>query len=922
MKRALACLTLAAVTLPGLCAGTEARQRTAPGAKPRPAQPPPKRPATPAAEAPQGELDDIARLAPAERVERLRAYLEANPEAASAARARELLTVARAALGDERLRASERLAGVELFRAAVTEAPEEMSDKLFFEVVSQLPANLYLLGEPEAAVELAREVESRAASSAPRLLSVAAFYLSVERAGEAARVAEKAVALQPDLAAAHQALGAAYRVGLRLEDAAAAFARAAELDPNSAGARRSLADLLRATGKSEEALALYRQRLEADPQDSGARAGVVLSLFDAGRRAEAERELEAALFDQASNLPLLVGAAYWYASRGEGRRALELAERAVALEPRYRWVWARVAHARALLALNRPLEAERSLRAARELGTFPTLDYELASALAAAGLYDEAAEELARSFVVRNGQIETRLAGRLEARAYSFGELLAPERRAGLFQFAGAETAARERTLKALLALHQATGRAGEGNTDAGAAALAAREFGEGNDALRAYRNLYAATRLAERRVAGRAAVEQAQAAIEGVEVALSAPLAPVALFADELRELRARARESGQEMIVPEMPRERLSKVMRGRIEEAAGWALYNEGQTAEAVVRLRRAVSVLPENTDWWRNAQWRLGAALEASGSHRDALAAYVRSYRLSPDPSRRVVIETLFRRLNNGSANGLEALLEEPRTTTASINAAPPPPDPAATSTPAVPETEPPASDAKPPVTDPPAGKEAATPATPAAASPAPAKDEAEVGTGAEGDSTGKARDEAAAPVTADATAAPTTPERDAPTTTAEPTTTSEPLTTSGPVTTPEPAASPAPAPATDPTPGAPAAPAPESRARSRNVGRATGGQCTLVVAQEALRLKSQGGTATFTATLENYAGPKPPRIVPSTSNWADIIILAEPRAESEGDSARFTVSSISSRAGAFVVSVNSPCGKRQVTVNVE
>jgi tetratricopeptide (TPR) repeat protein len=657
----------------------------------------------------------------------------------------------------------------------------------------------------------------------------------------------------------------------------------------------------------------------------------VLSLFDAGRRAEAERELEAALFEQASNLPLLVGAAYWYAARGEGARALELAERAVALEPRYRWVWARVAHARALLALNRPLEAERSLRAARELGSFPTLDYELASALASAGLYDEAAEELARSFAVRNGQVETRLAGRLEARAYSFGELLAPERRAGLFQFAGAETAARERMLKALLALHQATGRTGGGEPDAGAAALAAREFGEGTDALRAYRNLYAALRLAERRVAGRAAVEQTQAAIEGVEAALSTPLAPLALFADELRGLRTRARESGQDMVVPEIPRERLSKVLRGRIEEAAGWALYNEGQTAEAVVRLRRAVSVLPENTDWWRSAEWRLGAALEASGSHRDALAAYVRSYRLAPDQSRRAVIEALYRRLNNGSTEGIESLLEEPRTTTASITLpATAPADPIASSLTAAP-------------TESPAPEASASPiasATPGPASPSVPDPAASVIT-----------DPAATPVTTDE------PE---PTVASEPTATPAPVadatpapatnTTAAPVTgtttdtpvsvtrepTPEPTREPAP----EPTPAAEAGARPRANAASqpspiappsegsprprRSSPTAAGARpgCTLVVGEESLNVRKHGGTATFTVTLENYTGPKPPRIVPSTSNWADIIILAEPRAETDGDAARFTISSISSRAGAFVVNLTSPCGKRQITVNVE
>src|SRR5947209_3195510 len=232
----------------------------------------------------KAELDEIVKLGAAERVERLQSFVKENTNSPTLLRAQELLTSARAALGDERLRGGERAAGVELFRTAVAEAPQAMSDKLFAGVVSQLPANLYLLGERDAAFELARAVESRAAGSAQRLLFVASFYLGVEQPDEAARVAEGALALQPDSAAAHQTLGTAYRYSLRLDDAASEFTRAHELDPNSASARRILAELRRATGKPEEALALYREQLASEPQDANARTGLVLSLFDAGDR--------------------------------------------------------------------------------------------------------------------------------------------------------------------------------------------------------------------------------------------------------------------------------------------------------------------------------------------------------------------------------------------------------------------------------------------------------------------------------------------------------------------------------------------------------------------------------------------------------------------------------------------------------------
>jgi tetratricopeptide (TPR) repeat protein len=865
------------------------------------------KPAKPADEdALKAELDEVVKLDAAARVERLQAFVKANPDTTQTLRARELLTSARAALGDERLRTGDRAAGVELFRAAVAEAPDAMSDKLFAEVVSQLPANLYVLGEREAGLELARAVEARAAGKAERLLSVAAFYLGVEQPEEAARVARAAVELKPDMAAAHQTLGTAHRYALRLDEAAAEFARAVELDPKSAGARRVLAELRRATGKPEDAVTIYREQLAADPQDANARGGLVLSLFDAGRREEAERELRASLTGETKDLPLLVGASYWYAAHGEGARALELAEKAVGFEPRFGWAWARIAQGRALLALGRPLDAERALRAARRFGNFPTLDYELAATLAAAGLYEEAAEQLARSFTVRDGKVETRLAGRVEASASDFNELLAPERRASLSQFAGASTADEARTLKALLAFRQATA---EGSAEGRAAAESAREFAAGDDEMRAFRNLYAASRLEKLGASDAEVLARTEAAVGGVEPALRLAHAPVALFADtqELRELRRQVIEQDAPLNMLGVQRDVLSRVLRGRIEELAGWALYNQGQTAEAAVRLRRAVSVLPEGSEWWRAAEWRLGAALEATGSGRDALAAYVASYRSQPDETRRNVIETLYKRLNKGSVKGLEELL---RTTAVASNTRPATPEargselaPAETPSPQPAPAETTTS-----------ARPAATPATTPAAEPTPA---------------------ASATPTSTPEASPSPNPTASPTPAAEPTPESAPVATPTPAavpevtTTPTPEASPTPTPDTTstPTPAPTPAATPESSptpaaSEKSSAGSKSGGQCLLTAGEPAVELKANGGSATVRLAAENYAGQTPPRINASTDNWADIIVLAEPHTSEDGAGTRFTVSSVSNKTGAFLVNFSSPCGKQQVTVNVK
>ena len=409
------------------------------------------------------------------------------------------------------------------------------------------------------------------------------------------RAAELAIKLAPELSAGYLARASARRMALRLDESAADYARALELDPKSESARRSLAELRRATGKTEEALSLYRELLNANPTDEFARTGMVISLFELGRKEEAEREFEAALKDTPNSLALLTGAGYWFAAHNDSARAIEFAQRAVQIEPRY--TWSQIAMARALLQQKRPIEAELPLLAARQYGKFPTLDYEMASVLAAAGLYGEAATTLSSSFALKQDLIETYLAGRTLAQASSFTELLAPERRASIFQFTAADDAASARSLKALLMFSTLLNSSGAPNeTDVLAAA---RDFVSGNDDMRAFRRLYVASRLLEKNIGMQGVLEMMDAVTSDVEPALKAPTVSLAVMADELRDARAQANAYGRVVSVPEIPRNTLSNIIRGRIEDLAGWALFHQGKFAEAVVRLRRATSVLPEKS-----------------------------------------------------------------------------------------------------------------------------------------------------------------------------------------------------------------------------------------------------------------------------------------------------------------------------------
>jgi tetratricopeptide (TPR) repeat protein len=627
---------------------------------PRPIRTTPERKSTqpPNPEDEKEEVELTLTLPADKRIEALKAFIAAHPRSVAVPRANELIIVAHAMLGDQKLKAGDIEGGIQQFRLAISGAPSDIPDRLFVEVIARIPTNLFLRGQQVAATEAAHQAEALAKLNHIRLLAVAEYYLAVEDAKEAGRLAELALQTAPDSAAAHQTLGAARHIGLRLEEAEAEYARALTLDPKSGTARLALADLRRSSGKAEAALALYREQLQVDPRSNSARAGVVMSLLELGKKDEAEVELNSALQEKAKpgNLPLLVGVAYWFLANNDAARGLEFALRAVALEPRYSW--AQIALARAHVANRRPQEAETSLRFVRQFSRFATLDYELASMLAQLGLYEEAAQELSRSFTLKNGMIETRLAGRNVASAASFTELLAPERRAAIFQARPADTDANAKMLKALLAL--ATALNGTDGRTAGEDELSAiaQDFTAGNDAMRTFRQVYVAGKFVDKRVALSTVVDLLEQAIKGVEAALSEPVATIAVQSEELGDIRARALARGGTANVPDAPRSALSGLLRGRIEDLAGLALFNLDKPADAVAHLRRAISAAPEGTPLMRSAQWHLGAALEANGKSDQALLYYIKSYVAGPpDQARRSVIENAYKKVN-GSLDGLD------------------------------------------------------------------------------------------------------------------------------------------------------------------------------------------------------------------------------------------------------------------------
>ncbi len=591
-----------------------------------------------------------------DRIAALQKFTVDFPKSESRTFALELIVSTRAELGDQKLRLSDNLGGITLFKSAVTDAPSPISDKLFSEIIVQLPTNLYFRDQRKAADEIAKMIEEKISGNANQLLDLAAFYLGTENGFESKRLAKKVIEIDPQSASAYQTLGFAERLNFDLEASAASYAKALELSPDSAISKRSLAEMKRATGKTNEAILLFQELLAGNPKDSAAENGLVLSLFNADKQTEAESAMAAALESNPNNFFLLVGAAYWYAAHQQGAKAIENAEKAINIEPRYSWAY--IALGRGLIQQKRPLEAERVLLTARQYGNFPTLNYELASARLAAGFYREAADELKKSFEEKDGVLSVNLGGRILKQGKSFTEILSFERLASIFEPVAADDPVAAGKLKSLLKFSHKIDADEESESEI---SNAADEFVAGEDRMKIHRGLFVVNRLLEKKVAVPKAIEITESVIGQVDTSLDIPSPSAAVMADALYETRTIATLRNELLVVPDIPRQTLTRILRGRIQEMFGWALLQQQKPDEAAARFRQAIIILPEKSFWWRESKWRLGDALELAGNSEDALKAYIDGYNTdAPEQAKRLWIEIIYAKVN-GSLDGLDRLI---------------------------------------------------------------------------------------------------------------------------------------------------------------------------------------------------------------------------------------------------------------------
>jgi tetratricopeptide (TPR) repeat protein len=606
---------------------------------------------------------------PAERIAAIQRFLKTNSLPEQAQAAREAIVNAHAQLGEAQLGENNIERAAEEFRRGLASLPDKVADRFFEDTVLRIPLAVSLRGYRNEAATLARQLEKRFAREAPRLARIGEFYLTIEAPADAIRALEAASKLSEEDATLHRALGAAYRIGLRLDDAVAEYQQAIRFDPKDKRAYYELANLYRAHGAHGDAARLYQKQIELEPKHTPSHKGLALAYLALGRDDDAAaalnqaRDIRGAIEEITGDIYLQTQLAFQYLSRGKLKEARQAADAALYVEPRY--AWARIAAAEIEMADGKYFDAERHLLAAKNYASFPSLFFTLGKLYLAVEDFDGALEQFGKAFTVTpQKQFAARLGGTLDLQADTLKELLAREHQASIFlaepptldeQFKIAESLVRFNTRLRMLKMAPPVNRPVRGQTKPGQPSppesnpearrkqleeldQAAMGFVEAENVRRSFRMLYIAGQLANAGVATGLAIELADQALGLADVATE--------FEGSVREY-------------PNYDRTGRLNIFRGRALEARGWALFKINRTEESLAALGEAVQAygaLPEG----KRAIRRLATVKESAGDLKDALELHIAAYEAPENPGRdvnRAVIEALYRKVN-GSLNGLD------------------------------------------------------------------------------------------------------------------------------------------------------------------------------------------------------------------------------------------------------------------------
>lgn len=676
-------------------AASHQRQQRPPQKRPESKKASPPSDASAQALSPQ-EAFDKARNAPTqpERISLLEKFVAANRGSSLENEARELLMREYALKGEQALREANPQLAVQAFKGAFRSAPTPVSDKLFSQYIFPLPMAMNAFGYRVESAQLMQSFEPRFEGEPNRLVEIGFFYVQIEAPFEAVRVLERAVKLAPDNHRAHNSLGTAYLISLRLDDAAAEFQRAIELNSKDEFANLNLGNLARAIGDNERAISFYRKQVALKPDDAEAHGGMAIALLALGRDEEARPAMKRAQELGPSDYRFLTQLAFFYVTRKKAALARPLIEQSTRIEPRYAWAFIAKAETDALD--GKFGDALATLLGAQGHAGFPTLTFHLAKVLMALDGYDQAIEVMGKAITVNDdGEFEALLGGAINARSQRLDLLLERERQAALYLSYDPTTSFQYRLAEALGRIDHYTKVASASRKSAAQAAARKRPRpgstkppdpaeDEAKGATRPRRATSQQDLTAELS-AGRDAnlsgmpellrainmfttMDDGRQAFRMVWVARKLTESDLALDAAELLARRAisiagtATEPAGSMRDAPSLDREGRRAMFLGRAYDALGWAQFKKGNTRGALESLIKSVDVYPNSLDQ-KEAIWHLAVASEEVGDDRRALELYIASYIPdSPTASvRRAKIESLYKKLN-GSLAGLDQKLK--------------------------------------------------------------------------------------------------------------------------------------------------------------------------------------------------------------------------------------------------------------------
>jgi predicted O-linked N-acetylglucosamine transferase (SPINDLY family) len=220
------------------------------------------------------------------------------------------------------------------------------------------------------------------------------------RLDEAAASLELALQIDPGNAQAHSNLGVTLQALGRLDEAEASLLRALKIQPDLADTHNNLGNTLKALGRLNEAEASYRRALQLNPGNAEAHYNLGITLHDLGRLDEAEASYRRALEINPNNATAHNNLGATLKNLGRLDEAETCCRRALEISPDF--ADAHINLGATLMAQGRLDEAENSFRPALKINPGSALAHSnLGVALHDLGRLDEAADNYRRALEIK-----------------------------------------------------------------------------------------------------------------------------------------------------------------------------------------------------------------------------------------------------------------------------------------------------------------------------------------------------------------------------------------------------------------------------------------------------------------------------------------------------------------------------------------